>query len=417
MELQTCEFCEMEFDAALETCPICGRPVQKTASAAAEEPIAEPKKEKKKPGRFSAEAKRPAPENGGNPYGVPKWVMVLICCILGALVLAGALFAAYNIGYFGEPVSLLALMGKTAAPAEIAAAEPAAEQPIGEAAYINEEDYRKPAEEPAEQIVPLTCTGLTLSMNSVTFEEAEQFYNLTVTVAPANCTERVFFESLDPTIASVNDNGKIVAISGGSTEVIVTCGSVSESCLVTCDFTLAAGEEAPPEPPKLNNTDMTFFTPGEQFALVVENLPEGVTPVFSSDRPNVASVDESGVITAKGIGTATITVTVGDTKLESVVRCNLEATAETAAAAEEDPNCSISHSDVTMSLNGEYFKLSLRDSKGDRISGVSWKSADESVCTVDGDGIVTAVGKGTTTVSTVYGGTSYQCIVRCNLDR
>lgn len=420
MVLTTCEFCGMDFDASLTQCPICGKEVRQ-AAAAPEEPAQETKKEKKKPGKFAAGAKHADPANGTNPYKVPKWVMVLICCVLGVLVLAGALFAMYNIGYFGEPISMLKLFGAST-PAAVVQAEPAAPpavQEAGEAAYINEEDYQPAAAAAAPEVqdAPLTCTGLTLGMNSVTFEEAEQFYNMTVVVQPEGCTEKVEFTSLDPTIASVNDNGKIVAISGGSTEVIVSCGTVSESCLVTCDFSLAAGEQPPQEPPKLNNTDMTFFTPGEQFALVVENLPEGETVTFASDRPDVASVSESGVVTAKGIGTATITATVGETKLESIVRCNLESTAESGAAAQEDPNCTISHADVTMTIKGEYFRLTLRDSKNERVSGVSWKSADESVCTVNEKGDVTAVGSGTTTVSTVYGGTSYQCIVRCNLDR
>ena len=85
------------------------------------------------------------------------------------------------------------------------------------------------------------------------------------------------------------------------------------------------------------------------------------------------------------------------------------------SAEAPDGSYSISHSDVTMSLMGEYFKLRLLDSNGDAVSGVSWSSGDSSICTVDASGVVTAAGSGTTTVSTTYGGSTYQCIVRCNL--
>ena len=99
--------------------------------------------------------------------------------------------------------------------------------------------------------------------------------------------------------------------------------------------------------------------------------------------------------------------------LESTVRCNLGDSAESAEPA--DPNCTISHSDVTMSIVGEYFKLSLRNSSDERVSGLTWRSSDTSVCTVDDSGVVYAVGNGTATVSTTYGGSTYQCIVRCNI--
>ena len=68
-----------------------------------------------------------------------------------------------------------------------------------------------------------------------------------------------------------------------------------------------------------------------------------------------------------------------------------------------------------MSIVGEYFKLSLKDADGNKISGLSWTSSDNSVCTVDSDGVVTATGRGTAYVSTTYQGVSYECIVRCNV--
>ena len=116
-----------------------------------------------------------------------------------------------------------------------------------------------------------------------------------------------------------------------------------------------------------------------------------------------------------GSGTANITVTIDgyDEPLKCIVRCNLGDSAEGGDTA--SGSYSISHSDVTMSLMGEYFKLRLQDADGDSVSGVSWVSSDNSVCTVDASGVVTAVGKGTATVSTTYGGATYQCIVRCNL--
>ena len=439
MKLKTCEYCGLEFSAELTHCPLCGRAAPTAPEAAAEDgapsapktapaPHGQGKWLKKKGGKYAAKHAATQTKTGsGNVYSVPKWVMILLCSVLALLVIAGALFALYNIGYFGEPVSMLALFGRTEqtvtqtdATAETAQPEttaPAEETKTPTAAdYMNEEDYQQQADEqPAvERAIP--CTALSLGSTSVTFEEAEQFYNMTVQLTPADCTQEVVYTSADESIATVNSNGKIVAVSGGATEITVTCGEQSATCLVTCDFTLAAGEQPPAEPPVLNNTDMSFFTPGEQYQLKVLNLEDGTTVTFASSDSSVASVDADGTVTAKGIGTATVTATVAldePVTLECIVRCRLEDSAESAEPA--DPNCTISHSDVTMSILGEYFRLSLRDSNDERVSGLTWRSSDTSVCTVDEKGTVYAVGSGTATVSTSYGGTTYECIVRCRI--
>ena len=67
-----------------------------------------------------------------------------------------------------------------------------------------------------------------------------------------------------------------------------------------------------------------------------------------------------------------------------------------------------------MAFLGEYFQNPFKDADGNRVKGLSWKSGNTGVCTVDADGVVTATGKGTTTVSTTYGGKSFECIIRCN---
>ena len=159
---------------------------------------------------------------------------------------------------------------------------------------------------------------------------------------------------------------------------------------------------------------MTLFYPGEQAPLIVNNLPDGAQVTFTSENASVATVSSSGTITAVGSGTTTVRAEFSGTRLECIVRCKLDSSAESGAEADAE-GCTISHSDVTMAFLGEYFKISLKDADGNRIKGLSWSSGNTGVCTVDADGVVTATGKGTTTVSTTYGGKSFECIIRCNL--
>ena len=113
-------------------------------------------------------------------------------------------------------------------------------------------------------------------------------------------------------------------------------------------------------------------------------------------------------------GWVTVRAEVDGVRLECIVRCKLDSSAESGTTADAE-GCTLSHSDVTMAFLGEYFKISLKDADGNRVKGLSWKSGNTGVCTVDADGVVTASGKGTTTVSTTYGGKSFECIIRCNL--
>ena len=419
MELKTCEYCGTSFDASLRQCPLCG----KAAEPAVAEPIvlksdgetAAPRRREKGGKRLAKNRAKPAAkpaEQTENPYAIPKGMMKAICIILGAAVAAGAAFAIYNLKWFAPK-------DKTDDTQQTIQAEPQPTEPQqpSKEQYMNEEDYTPPKQEETQVEQPaatVACTALTLSTNTVTFEEAEQFYGITYTREPADCTEEVVFSSDNESIATFNQQGKIVAVNAGSAVITAKCGTQTASCLVTCDFKIIeTPEQTGDEELSLNNVDMTFFSPGEQFSLQVKGAPEDADITYTSADPSVATVSDKGLITAMGSGTTTVTVSVGGRDpLECIVRCSLSESVEDPSAA---GTYRISHSDVTMSLMGEYFKLRLLDGNGDAVSGVSWTSGDSSVCTVDASGVVTAAGKGTTTVSTTYGGATYQCIVRCNL--
>jgi len=439
MDLRVCEYCGTEFSADLTECPLCGKSVDSAEldfTSVPEEtdflPDAEANRssarkpgqhlaKKKRGGRFASSAKKEKPAAkaerevpaDGNVYKIPKWMMVLICVFLGLAVVIGAAYAIYNLGWFGKRTSSLSTAASASASSASSSA-PSGSQSTTSEQYTNEEDYA--AEKSTQSSKPdvVTCTGLTLGKTTVTFDEADQFDNLTYTLEPADCTQEVVFTSSDEKIATVNAQGKVVAVSGGSATITATCGTQTASCLVTCDF--AASEETTEEtavPASLSSTDMTLFYPGEKATLTVSNIPKGSSAVFSSADSSIASVTTGGTVSAVGSGQTTITVKVGDQTLSCIVRCKLDDSAENNG---QDTNCTISHSDVTMSIAGEYFKISLKDSSGNTVSGVTWSSSDNSICTVDGSGVVYAAGSGTAYVSTTYGGKTYQCIVRCNLN-
>ena len=282
MELRNCEYCGTAYDARLSQCPLCGRTAGGQKAPAQPEPkrvrpAAENKPEKIQPTQPDTPArteKAPAgkrlrqepggaraargytgkrlrtgaaaqvqdgsdtPEapKGGNVYAIPKWMMATICVILGLAVLGGALLAFSRLGWSPlyrettleapaqtadtQPETTQPEPAQSAQPAE-AASDPAAD----ENRYRNEED-QKPVqtEETSQQPESAACTSLTLSAPTVTFEDAGRFFNITFTRKPAECTEPVTFTSSDENVATVSEQGKIVAVNAGSAVITAACG-------------------------------------------------------------------------------------------------------------------------------------------------------------------------------------------------
>ncbi len=457
MELRNCEYCGTAYDARLSQCPLCGRtaggqkavpqpaPVRPRPAApekpeTPQQPQSGGRRLRQEPGgaraargytgkrlRTGSAAPRqeepsgeeaPAPR-GGNVYAIPKWMMTVICVILGLAVLGGALLAFSRLGW--SPLYRETTLDAPAADVSAEPAQPAetlpAEQPSetqqpAENRYTNEED-QKPAEQQPEEETnqSVSCTSLTLSAPTVTFEDAGRFFNITFTRKPAECTEPVTFTTSDETVATVTEQGKIVAVNAGSAVITATCGDQSATCLVTCDFAYVGGEEETDAPVlTLSRDDLTFFSVGEQYQLTVSGAPDGAKITYTSSDTAIVTVSDTGVLTAKGSGTTTVSVTVDDAApMTCIVRCNFE------DGAQSDGTYTLSNSDVTMGVKGETFQISLRDASGNKITGLLWVSSDLSVCSVDGTGVVKAEGKGTAYISTTYNGVSYQCIVRCNL--
>ena len=216
-----------------------------------------------------------------------------------------------------------------------------------------------------------------------------------------------------------------------------TAPSVVETLAPTEEATEEATEaaeevtEAPTEDPNMaceqltiEVTDITLEEPGAMFLLNVQVLPENTTDpiMYISSNENVATVNEEGCVTAVGEGTVVISIFCGEQQTECNVICSFAA-AETEAPTEEateaptegqklkDVTLGVKSSDLTFRSGGQQATIKLT-CKLDNDE-VTWTSADESIATVDKNGIITRVGAGTTTITGTYGEQTVEIIVRC----
>lgn len=172
------------------------------------------------------------------------------------------------------------------------------------------------------------CTGLTLGEQEIELTAAGQTYAMVYMRQPDTCTEPVTFQTSDESVAMVGELGIITAVAPGTATITATCGDVSTSLTVKCNF--EAVETEPPETIdpsvgiSLSETDITFLASGESTYLTVTNLPAGATVFWASSNEDVAIVEENGHVIAVGRGTCYITAVVDDYTESCIVRCNFE---------------------------------------------------------------------------------------------
>ena len=139
---------------------------------------------------------------------------------------------------------------------------------------------------------------------------------LVATVTPNNATNKsVTWSSSDNNIASVDQNGKVTAVSGGEATITAKAGEKEATCTVTVTV--------PVESVSLDKSSITLEE--EQTAsLIATVLPEDATDktvAWYSSNDSVAKV-ENGFITAVKEGSATIIAKVGE--IEAICEITVE---------------------------------------------------------------------------------------------
>ena len=239
--------------------------------------------------------------------------------------------------------------------------------------------------------IEITVSAATVPVTSVTVAgdaamtvDGEQ--TLTATVAPADATDKtVTWKSSDATVATVDANGKVVAKKAGEVTITATAGGVSGTLKIT------VSDKAPTVIPvqSVTVTGKQELVEGASTTLTATVAPADATDktvTWKSSDESVATVDKDGVVTAKKAGTVTITATAGG------VSGTLHITV-TAKPVETVPVTSVEvtvEAGTTVSV-GKTLQATATVKPGNATNKkVTWKSSDESIATVDANGVITA---------------------------
>ena len=136
-------------------------------------------------------------------------------------------------------------------------------------------------------------------------------------------------------------------------------------------------------------------------AITPATAPQDV--VWSSNAKDVATVSETGEVTAVGAGKATITATAKDTSIAGSIEITVTAAAVAATGITLDPTTA----EIKL---GETKTLVATVTPADSTDTVTWETSDANVATVEG-GIITPVSAGTATITAKAGEFSATCTV------
>jgi uncharacterized protein YjdB len=223
---------------------------------------------------------------------------------------------------------------------------------------------------------------------------------LTATVSPDDATDKtVQWSSDNPSVATVDKNGRVTAINAGNAVITASAGGFSVSCSIVCMV-------IPVSAVVLDKTSLSLAR-GSSEVLSATVLPKDATDKtvqWSSDNPSVATVDQNGHVTAVNRGDATITASVGDVSAKCSVSVFVPVTSVT-----------LNSTNLTL-LIGEtaLLEATVLPEDADDIN-VIWRSSCPEVATVDG-GKITALDFGQTVITAQAGSISASCQVTVLID-
>ena len=189
------------------------------------------------------------------------------------------------------------------------------------------------------------------------------------------------------------------------------------------DGILGGGEPKAAEGLTLDRTALDLAEAGTTMALVPTFSPEGATAqlTWTSSKPEVATVDEKGTVTAVAPGTTVITASMENgQKAECTVNCTWSADAPSQEPAGTEPAANgadapaetkptLSANDITLDSEGDTQQITVTGASGE----VTFTSSDTKIATVTADGTITAVAPGRATVTAKVGDQTLNCAVRC----
>ena len=249
-----------------------------------------------------------------------------------------------------------------------------------------------------KKTTPIVVKSIELSPNESTISLVKgTSRQLNAQVKPENAAEKTLtYFSDNEGVASVDTEGRITAKEVGNAKITIKASNgVSKEVTVTVTATSVAVTDIAFDPALPG--DPLLLSTGGTYRLNAKAQPENATDknlTYLSDNEGVASVDTEGVITAKAVGSAKITI-----KASNDV--SKEVTVTVTAAHIPVTGIALPSGETALSLmNGETRQINAHVEPGNATNkNLTYSSDDETVAVVNDKGEITAKQDGSTVIT------------------
>ncbi len=207
-------------------------------------------------------------------------------------------------------------------------------------------------------------------------------YTLKATVSPSNTTTKTLkWSSSDTSVAKVSSKGVVTAVAPGT--AVITCKTKDTGKTVKCTVTVKKVV------PKSVAIDKDYYQVGykKSIQLTATISPSNSTDktlVWTSSNPKYAKVSSTGKVTGLKSG-KTVTITVTTKSGKRVDTCQVRVGTVSVTGVELNKTSAVVGPGGNLQLKATVSPSTATNKK------VKWSSSDESVATVDSNGLVTGV--------------------------
>lgn len=236
--------------------------------------------------------------------------------------------------------------------------------------------------------IPINGVSLNKSNLNMTIGTSE---NLISIISPSNASNKdVTWGSSNKSVATVDQNGTVIAKKTGTTIITVYSSGYSATCTINViDIINLKGIT-------INKTSLTLKEKNSETLKITFN-PSNATNkkiTWKSSNTSIATVDNNGTVKALKPGSTTITAVSNDGGFVATTKLTVE------ALSKKVTSISIDKKELQLVIGEESaLKTTINPSYAEN-KNVKWQSSDEKIATVE-DGVVKAKRVGTTEIKVI----------------
>jgi len=231
------------------------------------------------------------------------------------------------------------------------------------------------------------ATGIKLDVSELELKTGEVYY-IKPTLTPKDSTDNeLVWESSDPKVATIDNNGKISAKAAGTTIIMArTEAGATAYCKLKVKRTV--------DGILLNFSEKTVFI-GNEFKLKVSVSPSdasewGVT--WKSSNTKVATVSEDGIVEGLVGGTALITCTTIDGGFSAICAISVR---------EPMTKITLNHESYKLGIEKTVMLIATITTETATNPDITWSSSNKKVALVNQKGKVTGISAGYSTITAI----------------